>query len=311
VSSTDIKTVNLEKGCPNCEGTYYVRDYKLSRLICRGCGKVLEKDIKDMGPEWREYSQEEKNRRSRSGPPITEVIHDRGLSPTISQKNRDAKGNALSPDSRYRMYRLRKRNKSAKITDQKDRNLSTAFSEINRMSSQLGLPRSIREIASRIYRKAIEEDLIRGHSIEGISSAALYLACRTTETPRALKEIANVSYAKKRKIGRGYRYLSRELGIDLVPRNHIRFVTRFGRELRLSTDTITKAIDLVKRAREEKMVSGKSPLSIAAAVLYIAARSNGEARTQAEIAGRTFITAVTLRNRYEELVEDLELDLGS
>ena len=63
-----------------------------------------------------------------------------------------------------------------------------------------------------IYRKAVLKKLIRGRSIEGVSAAALYAACRQCNVPRTLDEISNASSMSRNDIGRTYRYITHELG---------------------------------------------------------------------------------------------------
>ena len=79
------------------------------------------------------------------------------------------------------------------------------------MASALGLPRNVRETAAVVYRDAVDKNLIRGRSIEGVAAAALYAACRQCSVPRTLDEIAEVSRVSRKEIGRTYRFISREL----------------------------------------------------------------------------------------------------
>ncbi|KXB08635.1 transcription initiation factor IIB [candidate division MSBL1 archaeon SCGC-AAA382M17] len=299
------KKEELEKKCPTCGEETVVRDYRRSIEICENCGRVLKEEIKDRGPEWRAFDQKQREEKSRGGPPSTETIHDKGLSTQIDYRNRDAKGNKLSPERRRKVYRLRKWHKRGRVTDSKDRNLAFSLSEINRMSSQLGLSKSVQEIASKTYRKAVEEGLIRGRSMEGCASAMLYAACREAQVPRTLEEIAEASRVEKREISRTYRFLSRELDINLPPTDPARYVARFGSELGLSGEARVEAIRIIRKARQEKITVGKSPTGTAAAAIYIASLKTGERRTQREVAEIAEVTEVTVRNRYKELVEGL------
>ena len=155
----------------------------------------------------------------------------------------------------------------------------------------------------------MKADLIRGSSIEGIATASLYAACRKNQVPRTLEEVAEVSRVEKNDIGRSYRFLTRELDIRLPPVDPSRFVARFGSELDIEGETRTKAIEIIRKAKDEGLTSGKSPTGTAAAALYIASLMNGERKTQREVADVSNTTEVTVRNRYKEMVDGLGLDV--
>jgi len=300
----------LEKECPTCGERTVVRDYQQSVEICDNCGRIVKEEIKDRGPEWRAFNQEGREKKSRAGPPSTETIHDKGLSTQIDYRNRDAKGNYLSPKRRSKVYRLRKWHKRSRVSDSADRNLAFSLSEINRMSSQLGLSKSVQEIASKIYRGAVEKGLIRGRSMEGCASAALYAACRKAQVPRTLEEVTEASRVDKREVSRTYRFLSRELDMDLAPTDPTRYVARFGSELDISGKTRVEAMEIIRKSREEGLNSGKSPSGTAAAAIYIGALEGGERRPQREVAEAADVTAVTVRNRYKEIAEELEIPIN-
>ncbi|KXA99676.1 transcription initiation factor IIB [candidate division MSBL1 archaeon SCGC-AAA259O05] len=308
-SKEDVKKEELERKCPSCGSESVVRDYQRNIIICEKCGRILKEDIKDRGPEWRAFDQKQREERSRGGAPMTYTIHDKGLSTQIDRRNRDSRGKSLSPERRSRMYRLRKWQRRVRVSGAKDRNLAFALSEMDRMASQLGLPKNVRETASKIYRAAVYEDLIRGRSIEGVVSAALYAGCRENQMPRTLDEIAEVSRVDRKEIGRSYRFITRELDIHLPPVSPENYVARFGSELGISGETRSKAIDIIREAQEKGLTSGKGPTGTAAAGIYLASIMTGERRTQKKVAEGAGVTEVTVRNRYKELAEELDIDV--
>jgi len=238
-----------------------------------------------------------------------DTIHDKGLSTMIDWRDRDSHGKDLTPKRRAQIYRLRKWQRRIRVSDATERNLAFALSEIDRMASHLALPRNVREAASLIYRKAVEERLIRGRSIEGVAAAALYAACRECKVPRTLDEIADVSRVGKKEIGRSYRFIARELLIHLRPTSPVDYIPRFGSELGLSGEVQSKAIELLKEATKKGLTSGRGPTGVAAAAIYIASVLCGERRTQRDVADVARVTEVTVRNRYKELCEKLGLDV--
>lgn len=298
-----------KSACPECGGVKLVRDYDRAELVCATCGYVIHDKIMDMGPEWRAFDQEQRERRGRAGAPMTFTIHDKGLSTMIDWRDRDSYGKELTPKRRAQIYRLRKWQRRIRVSDAMERNLAFALSELDRIASHLGLPRSVREAAAVIYRRAVEERLIRGRSIESVAAAALYAACRECKVPRTLEEIADVSRVGKKEIGRSYRFVARELLIHLRPTSPIDYVSRFASELELSGEVQSKSIELLKDAMKKGLTSGRGPTGVAAAAIYIASVLCGERRTQRDVADVARVTEVTVRNRYKELCEKLGLDV--
>ncbi len=237
------------------------------------------------------------------------TIHDKGLSTVIDWRNKDSYGKDLSANKRAQLYRLRKWQRRIRVSDASERNLAFALSELDRITSKLGLPRHVRENAAIIYREAVEKGLIRGRSIEGVVAAAIYAACRKCRVPRTLDEIAEASRVDRKEIGRTYRFLARELGIKLTPTNPIDYVPRFASELGLPGEVESKAIQILQKAAEKGLTSGRGPTGVAAAAIYIASVLLGCRRTQREVAEVAGVTEVTIRNRYKELTEHLDIDV--
>ncbi|SNZ05212.1 transcription initiation factor TFIIB [Natronoarchaeum philippinense] len=291
-----------EQLCPECGGRLQA-DSEHGETVCEECGLVVEEDEIDRGPEWRAFDAAEKDNKSRVGAPTTKMMHDDGLSTNIGWQDKDAYGNTLSSSQREKMQRLRTWNERFRTRDSKERNLKQALGEIDRMASALGLPEDVRETASVIYRRALEDDLLPGRSIEGVASAALYAAARQTGTPRSIDEVANVSRIDEMEFKRTYRYIVRELSLEIQPADPEQYVGRFASELDLSEEAEHRARQLLRTAKEEGIHSGKSPVGLAAAAVYAAPLLCNEEITQSEVADVTDISEVTIRNRYKELLE--------
>ena len=240
---------------------------------------------------------------------MTYTIHDKGLSTMIGWTNRDAYGKSVPTRNRAQLFRLRKWQRRIRISNATERNLAFALSNLDRMSSGMGLPRTVRETAAMIYRKAALNNLIRGRSMEGVSAAALYAACRQCHVPRTLDEVGHMANMSRKDIGRNYRYIVRELGLKLMPTSPQDYISRFCSELKLSGDVQAKTLEILKEASERELTSGRGPTGIAAASLYIASVLCGERRTQREIGGTAGVTEVTIRNMYKELTKKLGIDI--
>ena len=302
---TETRRTDEKERCPECGGRL-VSDTEHAETVCDDCGLVVEEDEIDRGPEWRAFDAAEKDQKSRVGAPTTKMMHDQGLSTNIGWQNKDAYGRALSSRQRQKMQRLRTWNERFRTRDSKERNLKQALGEIDRMASALGLPENVRETSSVIYRRALEEELLPGRSIEGVATSALYAAARQAGTPRSLDEIAAVSRVEKDEIARTYRYVVRELSLEVEPADPVSYVPRFASELELSDETERRARQLLETAKEAGVHSGKSPVGLAAAAVYAAALLTNEKVTQNEVSDVANISEVTIRNRYHELLEASE-----
>ncbi|GAA0192382.1 transcription initiation factor IIB [Halobaculum roseum] len=291
-----------ELACPECSGNV-ISDEEHGETVCEECGLVIEEDSVDRGPEWRAFDAAEKDQKSRVGAPTTNTMHDKGLSTNIDWRDQDAYGRSLGARQRQKMRRLRKWNERFRTRDSKERNLKQALGEIDRMASALGLPDNVRETASVIYRRALDEDLLPGRSIEGVSTACVYAAARMAGVPRSLDEISDVSRVSKDEVARTYRYVVRELKLEVKPADPEQYVPRFASSLDLSEESEMRAKQLLKNAKEKGVHSGKSPVGLAAAAVYAAALLTNEKTTQAAVSEVADISEVTIRNRYHELLE--------
>ena len=287
-----------------------MRDYECAEIVCMDCGFVVAAKIADSGPEWRAFDDEQRSKRTRVGAPLTYTIHDKGLSTTIDWHDRDIYGKSLSPGQKAQVYRLRKWQRRIRVSDATERNLAFALSEITKISNNLNLPKNILETASVIYRKAVKERLIRGRSIQGVTSAALYLACRQCGLPRTLDEIATASNVHKKEVGRSYRFLIKELNYSIPPLRPSQYITKFSNQLTMQGKVEEIAHKILASAKELKLTSGRGPTGIAAAASYIASVLTGERKTQREIAEIAQVTEVTIRNRYKELVQRLMFQMS-
>jgi len=290
------------KKCPECGGINLILNKDKGEMICKDCGLVVEEKMVDFGQEWREFDHDQADKRRRTGAPMSYTKFDRGLGTDVGGMGDVYQ---LQSKERNRYFRLRKW--QHRISTAIERNLKLALAELKRVSSFLKLPGSVEEEAARVYTMAVQRGLVRGRSMESVVAGALYAACRRHEIPRTLDELSEASGIDKKEIGRTYRFITRELGMKILPSNPIDYLARFASALRLTANTQSKAVEILEQAQKVELTSGRGPTGIAAASLYIAALINNEKRTQREVADVAGVTEVTIRNRYKELLRELDL----
>jgi transcription initiation factor TFIIB len=291
------------KKCPECGSINLAYKEGRGEVICKDCGLVIEEKMIDFTHEWREFDSDKAAKRGRTGAPLTYTKFDQGLGTSIGSGSDIYK---LAGKSKNKYMRLQKW--QHRISTAIERNLKLALAELKRVSSYLKLPNSVLEDSAEIYRNAVQRGLVRGRSMESVVAGALYAACRRHEIPRTLDELSEASGIDKKEIGRTYRFVTRELGIRILPSNPVDYIARFASALKLSAETQSKAIEILNRAQKVELTSGRGPTGIAAASLYVAALMNNEKRTQREVADVAGVTEVTIRNRYKELLSKLNLE---
>ncbi len=306
-TSTTTRKIGKVTNCPECGGASLVEDYDLGEIICHSCGLVLSEHALNQGPEWRAFTKEEKDQRGRVGLPTSFSIHDKGLSTVIDRVNRDASGRQLPFATRLEMLRLRKWQIRTRVHSSADRNLAQAMAELDRLTDVLHIPASIKESAAMVYRKALSNSLVRGRSIAAVAAASLYAACRISETPRTLKDVSAASRIRKKDVARCYRLLVRELNLRMPVMDPVKCISKIATGVEISMPTQQRAIRIINEAKKKGIVTGKDPMGLAAASLYVACVLEGEKKTQKEIADVANVTEVTVRNRYKGLKEALNV----
>jgi transcription initiation factor TFIIB len=297
---------DIKQRCLRCGKTELITDTETGEIFCGGCGFVVSERIENPGPERRSFSDDRINR-ERTGSGTSLAIHDKGLSTIISPTNKDATGKPLSNSMKITLKRLRIWDNRSQVHEPIDLNFRRAFSELSRLQDKLSLPDSVLEQAAYIYRKALDKKLVRGRSISSMIGSALYAACREVETPRTLKEVAETLNIKKGDLAHCYRLLVKELDLKMPVVDSVQNVARIASKIGLSEKTKRYAIEILRKAEENKTSSGKNPMGLAAAALYLSCVKNGEKKSQLDLAGAANITEVTIRNRCKGLREMLTI----
>ncbi len=282
--------------CPGCGNKTLFRDSRIGEVVCTLCGIVLEERLGLSDKPKRAYTREEWEKRSQAAPSLgqsTEIGDEYG-------------SRGIRKPSSFEMKRLKKQDSRTRI-DAKARHLIRAKKELDRLSDKLHVPEYVHELAKQLYQQALNKNAIRGRTVEATAAAVLYLACRKSFIPRKLSRFAQHSLFNKREIGKIYRFLLRKLEIKISRPGYPQALESVLGMLQTSEKTRRKSFEILTKLQERKIVGGKNPWGIAATVAYIACIKTDEKRTQEEIADIADVTEVTIRNRYKEIKEKLNI----
>jgi len=290
--------------CPECGASEILVDETRGERICSKCGLIIDESMIDIQQDWRAFDAEELEKTARTGAPLTKMRHDKGIGTEIGKSQAEL----FRVSARKRGQYFRIKNWQKRLVSSKDRNFGYTMSELERIASALNLPKNLQEEIGTMYEKALEEGLVKGRSIEAVIGSLVYALSREYGSPRLMSEICEVTGVNKRDLGRTYRYVARKLNLRVVPAKAIDYVPRCATLLGLSDKTQVKAKQYLKKIKSEEDVSGKGPIGLAAATLYIAAVMNNEYISQRKIAEAIGVTEVTIRNRCKDIAKSLGIE---
>ena len=296
--------------CQECESDEVIREG--TEWVCQGCGLVLGQDEIDRGPEWRAFNQNERDKLSRVGSPTTLAMHDRGL--TTVMGNVDTR--SWSDERKEQLERMEDWNTWCQ-QDSKGRGLKYGLGEIQRLTSELELPRSIKEDSAMIFREAHSEDLCPGRSLDGMAAASVYLSCRRNRFSRTYKEVSEFARRDRGDIyGCALKMKSNLDDVEISPPDPSEYVSRFVTNLREEHAPDNRSYqqiqgsteNFVRLSKEEEIHIGHSPDSIVAAAMYIAVKKTpGDDLTQGEVASACGVTTSAVRKMYRKQCDTLNI----
>lgn len=289
----------VESDFESRDKTNHIIDPETGEITCARCGLVLQERGHSLEQDWRAYSYREQNKRSRTGYAVSNKLYDKGLSTTFNTFC-DTNGRKLSRETQNKMTRLKSQDQRAKVYESRQRNLKIALSELGKICEELHLPDYIHEQAAVIYRKILGADLVRGRSIDGFVTASVYAACRINKIPRSINEVACASSQTEHNLRYHYMILIRTLGLKPPIDGPTKFIASLCVRLNLSGNVEKQSLSLLRRASDNRLVMGKNPRGVAAAIVYLACKECDVNITQDEVAKAANTSEVTMRKRYNE-----------
>ncbi|HEX5893132.1 MAG TPA: transcription initiation factor IIB [Nitrososphaeraceae archaeon] len=328
ISKQDSISVRSKIICTNCNksnsqinNTNIITDPETSELICSNCGLVISTErVQESRPEWHYFDHGSPNNyRIRTGMPTSLARHDMGLSTIIGRTDRDYTGNRITTSVKSSIDKLRILDYRTQLYSATDRGLKKAFSELDILRDKLALPDSVVEKTAYIYRKAQQRGMIRGRTVSAMLAAAIYIACREIRIGKTLKDIAEGSNVKEKILSQSYRILLTELDIKTPMLDPMRCVTKIASKMKLNERITRQALSIMYEALKKEAATGKDPMGLASAVLYMAYATNNIRgsdisrkridannenpgnRSQTSFAQAAGVTDVTLRHTIKDL----------
>ena len=288
---------NVSNFCPECGGMIQNFEER-GETVCRQCGLIIFERGLDLSHSGiRAYTKQEKDKKERTGCPISILMPDIGLS-TIIERNK-----IKNPD-------LRRAAKWNTHMTWEKRNMLIAITELKRIGSNLNFPERVKKAAVRLYKEVFKRKLLRGRSINGMVAACSYFVCKEEKVPITLQEILDEASINSNIVKKCYKILVRELNLKSPHIDPVSLIPRYCADLGLSIEEEKEAINVLQYFIRTTSICGKDPKGLCAGAIYLVAKLKNRRVSQKEISLIIGVTEVTLRSRYKELLKSLKFNFN-
>jgi len=282
-----------KKQCPECNSFKIQVDLSTGEEVCISCGYILEDNLIDSGPVSSRDSAGNYILTNRT--PIKLSTINFGLNTSFIDN--------LGSKKNFRLYKAQ-----SLSTPAIERKIHIKLKDMKRACSILKIPSYIEEDIAVYYRHIVYHNLLRGKITEGIIGGLIYLLCNCNYVPRKMNEVAEVMGVSRRKLNRHIKYVH---SLNLIKHTIITPSSYFPRlisELGLNNKILPILEDILMECTKHNLICGKSPLTLASAIIYLGCIVHGQHRTQREICKVSDTSEVTLRARVKEILEKTNLE---
>ncbi len=284
--------------CPECGGST-IDIHQKGEIVCQHCGLVVSEKAVDFSHSGiRAYSKQEKDKKERTGCPISILMPDIGLSTIIDRTK------IKNPD-------LRRAAKWNTHLSWEKRNMLIAITELKRIGGNLNFPERVKKSAVRLYKDVFKKNLLRGRSINGMIAACAYYVCKQEKVPITLQEILDEASINDNIVKKCYKILVRELNLKSPHIDPISLIPRYCADLGLPINIEKEAVGVLKNFIENSSTCGKDPKGLCAGAIYLISKLKNYKVSQKDISKVIGVTEVTLRSRYKEFLQNVSLNFNA
>lgn len=177
--------------------------------------------------------------------------------------------------------------------------------EIKKVASRLGVRELVPEVI-RIYEQARSHG--PGQRRDHLVGSALYIACKNAGIPKTLGQIAETAGLDRNMLFSHATTVAMKMGLSISGTNATSFVRNIadrvnsaGFKYKVSEKSIRDALALLEKLKDEPVVEGRSPKTMASWALYRSCKRNRDNISQKSIASAAEIVEANLSKVTEAL----------
>jgi len=311
-----IENLNIKTICKDCkeDPPNLVEEYSSGDLVCGSCGLVISDRTIDIRSEWRTFSNDDQGNDdpSRVGDGANPLLNGSQLQTSIAFGDGAGRTRDLQ----------RAQNKSSH--DKSTKTLMAAYKEIGSHCDAVGIPKNVSDTAKHLFKLVDDAKAFKGKSQDALIAGCIFIACRQCGVARTFREIYALTRVSKKDIGRTFKALEKFFASNKnlstgghVPTSEDYKLTtstsahdlclRYTSQLGLKDQKFVK----VSQGLADKMstvgdLAGRSPLSVAAACIYMASYLLGKPKSAKEISQVAGVSDGTIRTAYKYLYQERE-----
>ena len=197
-------------------------------------------------------------------------------------------------------------------TTKKERIVEKALRNLNYYAKKLEIPDYVRETAAKLLRKTVEGKNYKNKTLKSLALAAIYVSYKIHGLHKPAKLFAKETGISLKNLWHAEKKIYEENGSlnTLMKREQAEnYVTYLVNKLGLTHDVEKLAIRLVKEAKKLGLDIGRPAIGLATAAVYISSIILNKKRTQLQIAEAVGVSDVTIRNRYSDIVESMDIEI--
>jgi transcription initiation factor TFIIB len=145
-----------------------------------------------------------------------------------------------------------------------------------------------------VCNAVLENHLTKGRAAPVLAATSVYVACRVSQTPVTLRELAAVSGLESKQIGCCYRAIVRDMGMTPPGVNGATYVRKIACRAGVPDYTLRLSSEIAQKATEVGL-GDRNPMTLAAASIYCACMLKGENKTQADLAEVAGVSEASVR----------------
>jgi transcription initiation factor TFIIB len=304
--------LNATLMCNDCKEVppNLIEEFSSGDMVCASCGLVLGGRIIDTRSEWRTFSNDDQG-----GDDPSRVGDGPNL---LLDGDQLGTGIAFTPGAKSKNARALTNTQNKISQDKGSKALLAAYRDISRLCDEIHAGPKVADGSKLIYKQVDDAKILKGKSQEAVIAGCIFLACRQFGEARTFREIFNLTSVPKKEIGRIFKQLENFLGgknpgkvarptdqvYDVIGSTTAdklceRFVNHLNFPNPMKIEKVAKA--LANKTSQVADLAGRSPLSVAAACIYMASHLMGEPRQSKQIANVAGVSDGTVKTAYRHL----------